>query len=77
MLSCAKQIWRTEIPAGGGPLEGWTNGLAERSLRTLANRLTVHGEPFSHKRVRDQKRESVVKTGMKLEPFCLDPRLRM
>jgi hypothetical protein len=56
---------------------GWTKCLVERSLRTLAVRLTVHGGLFSHERVRDQKSNSVVKTGMKLEPFCLDLRLRM
>ena len=69
MLSCAKQIWRAVIPTGGGPVAAGRK-LGQKFLRKLAVRPTIHGELFSHRRVCDQKSKSVVKTGMKLEPFC-------
>jgi hypothetical protein len=63
MLSCAKLVLETVIASGSKPDGASSNKLGQMILRELADRLTVQGELFSHRKVRDSKANSVVKTG--------------
>lgn len=77
MVSCAKLVLETVIASGSNPMTRRVVSLAKGSCESWPIGQPSKANFFSHQKVRDPKSESVVKTGMKLEPFCLNPRLTM